>query len=704
MNGAMVLRDTLIRKMTFNELTDVVGPKVLGSIHLDRIFHDVDLDFFVLVASINCVIGNVGQANYGAANTFMNALTAQRRKRGLRAATVNGGAIVGAGYMQRESRRQLDLIVRKLHMMRMSEEDWNQSICEAIDASRLDSITDGYVTAGISDVSIDTTDGPYWLSNPMLSAFVLANKPTHLESKNGDGKTTASVQSLLADCETEQDVKKVIEKAFAAQLRSVLQRDMPDADLMASCSTDIGLDSLVSVDIRSWFLKSLQVSIPVLKIMGNDTMATIVQYAAENVPPELLPKMAIVDTTADSSESGDATDSSSNSGSGIVLETPASEWAGPGEGGILASRTTSGKIDWEAEARPSPELAKFTEVVGPAPVSPPNVIVLTGATGLLGHHLLDYLLERTAARKIVCLGIRNLASRKQKNELLDNPRVEYHEGALADHLLGLTEEQATEIFSQADVVIHNGADTSHLKYFADLKESNVGSTKTLASLCLPRRIPMHYVSSAGLAVLYNGPAFPPTRVTGRENSYPAEDGTFGYMCSKWTNERFLEQVHDLYGLPVAIHRPSTIMREGEDAEGQRAQLDWVNALLQWSEIIGAAPRVEYNRGALDLVRISSACESILSHVLDDSERARTKVTYAHQTSDLVLPLNRLKNISVELGKGDMELDVLPMKQWIAKSVEAGLHPAIAALIEIMDVPGAPDYPRILRGSSKVVEM
>ena len=62
-NGAMVLRDTSILNMSVDDLITVLRPKVDGSIYLDRLFHDVDLDFFVLVSSINCVIGNLGQAH-----------------------------------------------------------------------------------------------------------------------------------------------------------------------------------------------------------------------------------------------------------------------------------------------------------------------------------------------------------------------------------------------------------------------------------------------------------------------------------------------------------------------------------------------------------------------------------------------------------------------------------------------------------------
>lgn len=66
---------------------------------------------------------------------------------------------------------------------------------------------------------------------------------------------------------------------------------IPDVDLIAAPSFEIGLDSLVSVNTCSWFLKNLHVSITILKIIDDNTIAHNVQYAVENVPVQLSPKM-----------------------------------------------------------------------------------------------------------------------------------------------------------------------------------------------------------------------------------------------------------------------------------------------------------------------------------------------------------------------------------------------------------------------------
>lgn len=204
-HGAMVLHDVGIANMSYAQFMDVVRPKVYGSIYLDRIFADVALDFFVLTSSVNTVIGNPGQANYAAANSFMCSLAAQRRGRGLRAAAVNGGAIIGAGYMERDSRRTWDRIADNNGMMRMSEEDFVQSVCEGIEASRLDA-HGPEITTGLNFIRAGARDAPFWADDPRFAFFI-----THEQSSQGTNQdkataSTVSLQQLLAECRSQEEV------------------------------------------------------------------------------------------------------------------------------------------------------------------------------------------------------------------------------------------------------------------------------------------------------------------------------------------------------------------------------------------------------------------------------------------------------------------------------------------------------------------
>ena len=82
-NGAMVLIDRTLQNMKLSTMTDVLKPKVDGSKHLDELFSQDTLDFFILFSSMSSVVGNSGQSNYIAANMYMTSLAFQRKKRGL---------------------------------------------------------------------------------------------------------------------------------------------------------------------------------------------------------------------------------------------------------------------------------------------------------------------------------------------------------------------------------------------------------------------------------------------------------------------------------------------------------------------------------------------------------------------------------------------------------------------------------------------
>lgn len=75
--GAMVLFDATFENMTFSEWQRACRPKAQGTIHMDKILHDVDLDFFVCLSSMSAVAGNPGQSNYTAANLFMASIAEQ---------------------------------------------------------------------------------------------------------------------------------------------------------------------------------------------------------------------------------------------------------------------------------------------------------------------------------------------------------------------------------------------------------------------------------------------------------------------------------------------------------------------------------------------------------------------------------------------------------------------------------------------------
>ncbi|XP_071131485.1 uncharacterized protein [Mytilus edulis] len=141
-HGAAVVDDAIILHMTEEKIDKVLRPKILGTWNLHLISKDLNLDYFVLHSSITSAFGNSGQTNYGAGNSFKDAVAFYRRATGISGQTINWGPLRlgllktyahvekhlnSQGYMSLTESEVIDCFIHSLHT------DSVQIICGSFD-------------------------------------------------------------------------------------------------------------------------------------------------------------------------------------------------------------------------------------------------------------------------------------------------------------------------------------------------------------------------------------------------------------------------------------------------------------------------------------------------------------------------------------------------------------------------------------------
>ncbi|WP_330328621.1 amino acid adenylation domain-containing protein [Streptomyces sp. NBC_00536] len=195
----------------------------------------------------------------------------------------------------------------------------------------------------------------------------------------------------------------------------------------------------------------------------------------------------------------------------------------------------------------------------------PRHVLLTGASGFLGAHLLRTLLDRTDAELHLLVRARDLAhahrriARAQRRHGITRPlpaeRIHPLLGDLAAPRLGLTEAEFDHQAARADVIHHCGADVNFLYPYEQLRPANVDGTGELIALAARRAVPLHYVSTIG--VVHGFGAAGVREVSEDTQLDHVELLSMGYTESKWIAEELLRKAARA-GLPVAVHRPHEI--------------------------------------------------------------------------------------------------------------------------------------------------
>ncbi|KAF2963349.1 hypothetical protein GQX73_g10225 [Xylaria multiplex] len=186
----------------------------------------------------------------------------------------------------------LDSVVRSAATMKsmlpLSESDFCQHFAEAVIAGALTSQpTSLELTSGLVKI-----ESRHHEAEPLLSHYTREN--ADIANQASANKPAIPLNTQLANARGRREVILIIHEFFLLKLSSLFQIEFskPErAEPKTLRLNDLDIDSLMALEIRTWFVKTLQVNIPMLKILNGAIVADLIDTAVDTLPRSLVPKL-----------------------------------------------------------------------------------------------------------------------------------------------------------------------------------------------------------------------------------------------------------------------------------------------------------------------------------------------------------------------------------------------------------------------------
>jgi len=254
-HAAMNLEDRLVVNLDSDLLNRVLGPRVSGAWQLHRLTLSQPLDFFVCFSSMASVFGLPSQAPYAASNTFLDALAFYRRSLGLPGLSINWGFLGEVGYVAR-----------------------NEKLGERFEGQGLLSFSPREACAILgrllqqqhSQVGVVRMDWSRWRKLTVSSMKVsprFAPLAREAEKQGNDGPSQEGIHIRKTLLAAAPEQRKEILLGFLRDKVARVLGSTPDKIDLAKPLTDIGVDSLMAVELRNWIEGELRVNLPIAELM-----------------------------------------------------------------------------------------------------------------------------------------------------------------------------------------------------------------------------------------------------------------------------------------------------------------------------------------------------------------------------------------------------------------------------------------------------
>jgi acyl transferase domain-containing protein/NADPH:quinone reductase-like Zn-dependent oxidoreductase/short-subunit dehydrogenase/acyl carrier protein len=261
-HAAMVLDDGLIQGTDRESIEAVLRPKASGALHLEQIAARLALDYLLFFSSATTLFGNPGQFNYVAGNAYIEGIARRLRARGLPALAVAWGAIEDAGYLARHIEANAGL-KRRFGSTLMASRTALNGLDWAFDAQ-------GSQIADVCAIArIDWAMAKRELAAVRAPTFNAVDTGTVSRQAGQAAVTLERLRAMPPEEATEALLNIVVE-----EIARVLRLPPKEVDRHRPLA-EIGMDSLMMLELRTTVEASLQIELPMMSLASGITPADV---------------------------------------------------------------------------------------------------------------------------------------------------------------------------------------------------------------------------------------------------------------------------------------------------------------------------------------------------------------------------------------------------------------------------------------------
>ena len=262
-HAAGVIEDQLVTATTADSFNKVIAPKIAGAVALDELFPPRTLNFFVLFSSCGQLLGFPGQAAYASGNAFLDALAVRRRSLGDNAVSMLWTSWRGLGMAASTDYINAELAAKGITDITKEEafQAWDRIAKYDIDHA---------VILRCLHIEEDALV-PHYILNDLLM------RPSGKSTSMADGSKT---ERKLPRSGPELAAHLV--KEISACVGSILRLPADSMDNQMALS-EMGMDSVMGVALRSKLENQLRIKTPPTLIWSQPTISHLVRYFAEKL-------------------------------------------------------------------------------------------------------------------------------------------------------------------------------------------------------------------------------------------------------------------------------------------------------------------------------------------------------------------------------------------------------------------------------------